>query len=1026
MPSSRSHQFVSFFSALTFVGAASATALQAEDVEIDDDRTSTIDTTTLLGNSGTLTITENGSVTVASGTALRLTGNHSLVMQGTLQSDDAVNAIGLGVFTDDLRLTSDINIEGAFVIDGPLGENTATNNIGLGVFGNGIFEGDLTLDEAASFDITGGGARGLYVESGFIGNISSTAGISMSGADAVGIELAGNITGDVMIDGSVSSRNEGGIGILQTGSIDGSFIHQGAVAVGVSETTDDDGNAVDAVPATAGIYVGSDVTGGFMLGGEGADFNDDSDETVATSTISSYGGAPGVLIENLKTDGSDLRVGRLPDDAYGVVHRGTIYSYGQTAGMEAVAFRILGGSNGEKSIIEGGIHIDDGRIDATALDAEAVALQLGSGAEVPETLNRGVIEATTSVTFNDDGNEEYSVGADAIGVDIAADAFLEAFENEGSIQVSASGAEADGYGIRDRSGSLVNIKNTGRIYVVQGTNSSGETIALDLRANSGGVSLENEGTIQGDLLLGSGDDVVLLTDGTFTGDLSFGAGANSFTMRGDAAFSGGISHAGTLNFHLEGADLTLGAADELNVTNAWLSDGATLYFTVDPLAETAGQLNATGTISAAEDVTITALFDALAVGEQTYQIIDAENLAFEGDLVTEGGAFLMHSSLGYTDDGSGVTLTVRPKTSEELGFSGNRAVLYDNLFPALDVEDNLDSALAQLADAEAVENAIQTLMPDTTAASIQMAYGGLQQLEAGLNDRLIEVSSRKRLTGGAWGREVVSFGDMTGSVSGQSLDYLGAGILLGYDKLVGKNILLGAGGGFMLQGARRDTGFGDDVSVFSPYLNVYSIAKAGSAFASASASLWYNNVSRSRELSIATLSKEIESGSSGYTATADFHAGYDLQMGGFHVRPKVGISYLKVHEGGFTETGGDSANMVVESRGYSRLDGVGRVSLGYDFQWSGRGEDGTIVRPEVFASYRKALSGNEPVLTTARFASGEDWFELTNDPIADKVTEFGAALNVFSGVGTASLRYSYEKRDDWKAHSAGFNFQMKF
>ncbi|SDD89252.1 autotransporter outer membrane beta-barrel domain-containing protein [Kordiimonas lacus] len=1017
--------YVPIFSALTLVGATVSPAVFADDAEIDTDRTTAVDTTTLMGGSGTLTVTADGSVTVSSGTAVSITGNHSLLMQGTLQSDDATNAVALGVYTDDLRLTSDIDIEGAFVIDGPTDEDTATSNVGLGVFGTGVFDGNLTLSEESTISVTGGSARGILIESGFEGEIYSDAVITMTGEGSVGVEIIGDVTGDVTIDGTITARNKDSIGILQTGTIDGAFVHEGGMSIGEPTTTDDDGEVVDAVPGRAGLYVGSDITGGLMLNGEGADFNDDSDEVIPTSAITTYGGAPAVLIENLKADGTDLRLGQISGLDYGLVHRGFITVNGQSAGLDAVGMRILGG-NEAKSIIEGGIHIDDGSIDVSALDATAVALHLGDGAEVPMLYNRGTIEATTGVTYNDDGNETYSVGGDAIGVDVDENALLEALQNEETIVVSAAGETGDGFGVRDQSGTLRQIDNSGAIFVVRGTNSSGETIAFDLRANTSGVEISNSGTIQGDIWLGSGDDNVVLTDGSLDGDIAFGAGQNSFSMSGNADFSGSISHEGSLDFYLSGADLMLGADDVLDVTSATLSDGATLSITVDPIEGSAGQLNATGAVAISDDVSITTRFSTFVTEEQTYTVIDAGDLTLEGDLVNDGGAFLMHSTLGLSDDGTEIELTVRPKTADELAFTGNRATLYDNLFKALDPEDDLGSALVQLEDADEVEDAMQAMMPDTTGASLQMAYSGLQQLEGGLSDRLIEVNAKKRLEGGFWAREVVGVGDMTGSVSEQGVDYIGAGILLGYDKAIGQNVLWGFGGGFMLQGTERESNIGDDVSIFSPYLNTYLIAKAGAAYATTSGSIWYNDVDRSRELSFATIDKSVDSSSSGYTAALDASIGYDLKLGGLHVRPHVGASYMHVREGGYTETGGDGANLVVESRSYSRLDGIGRVSVGYDFRWSGKGENAVIIRPEVFGTYRKALSGNDTFVTAARFESGEDWFELANDPMADKSVVIGGALNIFSGFGTASLRYSREKRDDWKSHYAGFNFQMRF
>jgi len=1025
---------VSLYSFVACASLAWAPGALADDVEISDDRTTSIDTTTLLGDSGTLTITEDGSITVTSGTALTLTGNHSLLMQGIVESEDTTNGLGLGVYTDDLRLTSTIDIEGAFIINSIEDSDDASNNIGVGIFGNGIFDGDINFSEGSSITVLGGGAKGLYLESNLIGNLYSDSSITVTGPGAVGIDLAGTVDGNVTIDGFVYSRNEGGVAIRQTGAINGAFIHEGSVGVGASAFTDSNGDVVDAVPSTAGIQLTENIRDGVLLDGAGADYNadiepydpdgDGNEDAIPTSVISSTGGAPSLLIENLDTDGSDLTIGLVPDTGYGLVHRGYITTTGQSAGLGAVGIRLKGAeTGGGRTVIEGGIHIDDGQITVSAFDAEAVGLEIGNGVDAERLLNRGIVQATTSVSYNEDLDPAYSEGGDATAIFVGEDATLEVLDNEGSILASGAGETSDSFGIVDESGTLTEVYNSGVIYAARGTNSSGEAVALDARANTSGVKFTNEGFVTGDLWLGSGDDEVSLIDGTFTGDIDFGAGVNELRMSGNADFSGSVSHSGQLDFYLSGADLTLGSDDVFSVTNAFVSGDTHIYVEIDPLDVEAGQISVDGDLTLTGETQITAVFDTIVTQEQTYEVIDANGLVLDGTFTVDDQAFLMTSSLSYSDTGDSLYLTVRPKSADELGFDGNRATLYDNLLASLDVEDDVAGALAGLGNEDAVEDAMQTLMPDTTNASFQMAYTAVRQLQAGLNDRLIEVSAKKRLEGGFWAREMVGYGNMTGTTSEQKVDYLGAGILMGYDAKISSNFLWGFGGGFLLQGADRATGIGDDVSIFSPYVTTYGIAKSGSAFASASASLWYNNVNRNRDLEFGTLDKGIDSAAHGYTAAVDVNLGYDLAVGGLHVRPKVGASYVNTHEGSYTEEGGAGANLIVDGRTFSRLDGSGRVDVGYDIKWNARG---TVIRPEVFAIYRKKFGGSDVSTITAQFETGGDAFTLDTDAIAEKSYELGGALNVFGGFGTASMRYSYEKRDEWKAHYAGFNFQMPF
>lgn len=1027
------------FCILAFTGSVLpplASGALAEDKTIDTDRTTPVTTSSFLGATGKLTITEDGSITSSNGTPLTLDGNHTLLMQGTLTSSNKLAGIGLKVDTGDgLRLTSGIDIEGSISVPGPSGAsddiNEPSSNVGFGLFGTGVFDGDITLSEDSEISVGGGNAKGIYIGSDLEGDLTLGGQIEMLGDGSIGLHIDGDVTGDVTVDGSIVARVEDGIGILQSGSIDGAFVHEGGINLGIAATTDADGDPVDAVVGKAAIYLTNDITGGVLLGGVGVNDDPDEDEVVPVSTIVSQGGAPALLVENLKDDGSDLVIGQVDGLEYAIVHKGTMAVSGSTSGFDAWGIRVLGGEGDAWTRLVGGLHIDKGRVDVTALDATATGIEIGDRVDASTLLNRGVIQVRTTITdLGDNDNTTFSEGGDAIGVLVQEDAVVGRFRNAGNLYVSAAGEGKDAFGLVDHSGTITNISNGGTWIATRGAeNEEGNAVAIDVRANTSGVRLLNTGTITGDVWLGSGGDTVLLEDGELTGNIVFGSGADRLVIKDDAIFTGGVSHSGTLDLTLSNASLGLGINDTFNVTTASLEGDSSLYFNVDPLLGKAGRFNATGSVVIGEDVEINPVFRTFVTEEESFELLTAGTLTLGGDLDAPSLAnqsFILDAQLTVNEAGNAIVLTVRPKTAEELSLGGNKAVIYEGLLEGVDPADELGGALASLTTQGEVDLAMEAILPDTTNAVFQMAYSGVRQLEATLNDRLTETTARRRLQGGFWAREIVGVGSADIADSAADTDYLGAGIMIGFDKNLSENLLWGISTGFMLQGTDRVGDIGDDISLFTPYLSSYVIASDGAVFLSGSASFWYNSVSRSRGLVVGTLNKTVESTSNGWTGSADVHAGYDLKLGGLHLRPKVGVSYARAKESGYTEDGAGGAALVVEGRNFSRLDGVGSVALGHDFKWKGEGDTAVYIRPELFASYRHRLSGTSQFITSARFTESEEFLELANDVIADTSYEMGANLNIFSGFGAASLRYTYEKREDWNAHFAGFNFKMEF
>ena len=143
----------------------------------------------------------------------------------------------------------------------------------------------------------------------------------------------------------------------------------------------------------------------------------------------------------------------------------------------------------------------------------------------------------------------------AVAVDIGTGANVGELVNSGAISAVLIGREGTAVAIRDASGTVTRLNNTGAISTigsssdtlgVQETNF--DLIAVDFSAATGSIEINqsqnpdstNIPLIIGDILLGSGDDSVTSSAGIITGAIDFGGGNDTLALSGGTVFAGEI------------------------------------------------------------------------------------------------------------------------------------------------------------------------------------------------------------------------------------------------------------------------------------------------------------------------------------------------------------------------------------------------------------------------------------------------------------------------------------------------------
>ncbi|PKP81646.1 MAG: hypothetical protein CVT79_09625 [Alphaproteobacteria bacterium HGW-Alphaproteobacteria-18] len=614
------------------------------------------------GAADNLTITENGSIEVSETpgfTAVTIDSSNDVTHDGTILIEDSDNAAGIvigpGLATNlvvsgNIQLIEDYTREdtdGDDDADGPLA--IGSNRTGILLGQGAAMDGSIHVSSGSYLQIEGNDSAGILLLSPLNGDLRAEGAISVTGDNAQGITATGLIDGDVTIGGSVSAKGENATGVrLDQGATGAVAINGSIVSTGfayssttnyispslVTSSTTPLAERLDADELLTGgpaLVIGGSLGQGLLINGAAPDpdLSDDEDdddtkdtiedfnENRSTASITSLGPAPALLIsadwngaasedlilgevletvrDTLDDDDDDDTDEILAQFAYdfGLINRGSITGTGTNVGFDGTAVLIEGSeSTGHSVIISGGIQ-NTGAITASGYEANATAIRLGTNVETPRLSNQGTIQALIST----------ETAANVIALDITETANLSVLENSGTILARSTGNAGEVTAVRDLSGTLSSIVNTGTIsatYQYDGINLNTRTdaTAFDLRANTSGATLrqyEREATydangdgyinaldtldpsISGNIFFGSGNDVLRLEAGTVKGDVDFGAGtdelyASKTAITGNVSFSGDSSLIRLLNESTLTGDISL---SDTGMSSFMLSGGST-------------------------------------------------------------------------------------------------------------------------------------------------------------------------------------------------------------------------------------------------------------------------------------------------------------------------------------------------------------------------------------------------------------------------------------------------------------------
>lgn len=1073
-------RFGSYLLLATAVSSLTVRVAHAGDVTVSSARTTPASTAAGDGNGpGNIVVETAGSIAVSEPTAVTLNSDHGVTTRGPISTTAESNATGILVDASANR-TGVVDNYAAVTIPGP-GENSSllnsiVSNAGIRLSGPGTFTGSITNNAGGIITVGGNGSSGVLIGSTMVGNVANHGVIDIVGADSYGIQTTGRIFGAVTSGGAISSIGTNGVGVYLGGGVDGAYIHSGAIIAGNPERLySPDGVRIERtvpIPARAGIWIASNIGEGFQVTGNRytiAQQQVDADAAVATpvdATVETYGPGPAVHITQGGPAGAlaDITIGRRPDTDYAFINQGILTSSGAIAGTNAVTVNIEGLSSGGAAYtttLEGGFWNDGGDINAISLDAAATGVRIGDLGIVPTVNNAGDITvATTDSTTNTATGAVGNLGGSAYGIVIEQAGRVDTLLNSGRITVTSDGLSSGSYGIIDRSGTVAAFVNSGQITTVLAAGSTGPATAIDFSANAIGTTFTNSGTITGNVLLGgghqalsttadstitgsvafqsgaakTGTSVVNMNGGTITGRIDLGNGDHAVTLAGASALGGFTQGTGTLStFAAASSEFSLLSAGPLRTQAAAFTGETRVNFDISGPTDTA-LLRVDGLATISTDTRLYTTITGILEGRQVYTLIDAGTLAIDATLdeITSVPVSFMNDiefALSPSDPNL-LQLTVERKSAEALGLGPNMTAVYDSFAAALNQDTAVATALSGLATQADFVSGLRQLMPDSSGAILQTAINS-QDMNAGLIRRRMLGVAR----GGApdhargdvasfWVQALGNYGDQSARGEQAGFSYWGLGIALGADFPVSRsgNTTLGVSFVESWHSVSLNVAAHSPVQFYSTQLSAYTHHQAGNLYIQGTAGGAYNTYDQERGVTFGGLDRHAIGKWSGYQYSGTLEAGYLVRRGLYELGPYARVAYLKIHENGYTETGGGTGvNLAIDDRNGESFRGTAGFVLNRNFLLS----YDSYVEAQFRGGFTREFMG-DPVAVTARFVSGGPAFTNLGNAWSKNRIATGIGIAHKDSYSSVSLDYDAEVASGFLSHTAAVTVRFRF
>lgn len=965
------------------------------------------------GAAADINVTSTGSITVNSGAAVTVDSNNSITNAGTITQGSADNVTGIfvsGGTSSTINNSGTIsvlesfnapNLDGNAIVDGPIAQ--ASNRAGIWL-GAGTHNGTLT--HTGTIAVDGLNSAGIKVDGPLTGNILSGGAIKVRGDGSVGVRTQ-DVSGNVVIGGALTVVGKGARALDITGDVGGVIRIENNVGQAAS-FTDDNGSTMtlarsDLNVGAPAVSIAGNVGGGLLIAlapttsTTNADNDGDgiTDTLEANGAIQSYGNGPAVVIGNAARN---TTVGPVAGDGHGIVVAGSITSSAYYSSNNTTALQI--GGLGGNVTVTGGIKVT-GAVQAGTVDAGATAIQIAAGSSVPVIDNSGKIVATIS-----------------------------------------SPGQGSAYGIRDLSGTLTTINNSG--FITATGTAQDVSYALDLSANTTGVTVNQtapSGTatgtstvspnpltsITGNIITGSGNDVFNIGAGTVVGNSYFGAGDDKLALSGDAIYSGKIDFGtgtatitvantsqlgSTLTFNNQLATMTIsdtakfigdvvgggnltvnvngGSIQASNVNGTsfkTLNVGANgaIKVSIDAVNHTATKF-IVDTANFASGSKVAATVNSLADSAGIYTILSANQINGTPSLSANDTElpYLFKGTVSLSQTGKDLLLNIQRKSATELNLTSSQASAFDAILAAAPKVAAVSQSLLGTTDQATLATQLNQLLPDHAGGNFDLLTRGSRLAARHLTDNnsLFDISKL-----GGW-IEAIKYNGSKNETGTAAYRTSGFGMSMGVERATGIGHV-GLLFNWMSGSNKNRSGSNSEIKTNAYELGGFWRMSSGPFYAFARGTVAFATFKSTRSY-IGT-----DSSGTAFQMPADgkWNGRLYSGMGGMSyqldlndrvaLKPMATVSYFRLHEKGYTETGA----VLTDGTDAVDLTVAGRTSETYDatttltgiYRFGPRTKEGIPLTLELEGGRRNVIGGDLGV-TRAHFLNGSD-FTITPDKL---------------------------------------------
>jgi hypothetical protein len=642
-------------------------------------------------------------------------------------------------------------------------------------------------------------------------------------------------------------------------------------------------------------------------------------------------------------------------------------------------------------------------------------------------VNVGLIKASTAATVGGKGGV-----ATALMIDPGA--HVAGIDNKGTIIGIADVVDTKitnplaAYGIRDLSGTLNAIQNTGLIQASAATldNNSQKVVAIDLSSGSASqnIVVTDGGTVIGDVKFGSHptDNTginTLIVDGNIRD--SSGNITKTASVSGSVTGVGGgvpvifisrtLNQGGQLQTqNVDANALQVGPAGVLALSITKNTDPATAE--IRTLGSAGFDAGATLTVTPQTFLPLSSSTPSAyslihsAIGQANFSNANTANnisnsqqfpAILTGSVTCDGGTCA--DGANYHD----VSLTVRRKSAAELGLTGNDAAIYEPLSIAALHDDVEGKTLMGFTNQSDLQTAINRTVPDVS--------GGMRALSIAMTDQatgVIGTRQRNLVTSTAgqrnefrfWGQEFYNNVSMESTSLSPGFSGAGQGISVGVEWGALPTGRYGVGYTYFsseeTERHPRETKTNGDWNMVTAYAGwrgrgIFFAPQVNVGMGSFLSHRLVNTLTvPAPALIVANANWE------GYLASGGSALGYIINFGSFQVVPEIALDAMYIHQGAYKETGASGTSLSLDPQNQQSVRAFAGVLAQGAFRWN----DGNV-QPQLLAGWSHEFMAGPATIDGSFESTPGSRFHLV-----------GPTLDSDRAIGGASLSYVFS---NWQA-----------